>query len=302
MKKIVLIIAIVAIAASCNAQPNKAKVMKNLTPQEKHVIIDKGTERAFTGEYNDNKRQGVYLCKQCGAALYRSQDKFDSGCGWPAFDDQIAGAVTRTADPDGRRTEITCTKCGGHLGHVFLGEELTDKNTRHCVNSISMDFVANTQQAIFAGGCFWGVEHLMQQQDGVLSVESGYIGGSKKNPTYKEVCTGQTGHAEAVRILFDPAKVSYQTLAKLFFEIHDPTQSNGQGPDIGNQYRSEVFYTTEQQKIQTESLIAQLRDKGYKVATTITKATEFFPAEQYHQNYYEKNGKQPYCHSYTKRF
>lgn len=301
MKRLIALIALVIFAASCNAQPN-TKVMKSLTEQEKKVILDKGTERPFTGEYNDNKRQGLYLCKQCGAALYRSEDKFDSGCGWPSFDNEIAGAVKRTLDADGRRTEITCVKCGGHLGHVFEGEQLTDKNIRHCVNSISMDFVPNTEESIFAGGCFWGVEHLMMQQAGVISVESGYIGGKTKNPTYKEVCTGKTGHAEAVRIIYNPEKVSYQTLAKLFFEIHDPTQSDGQGPDIGNQYRSEVFYANDQQKATAEALIKELRTKGYQVKTAVTKATEFYPAEEYHQDYYDKTGKQPYCHSYTKRF
>lgn len=276
--------------------------MKTLTPQERAVIIDKGTERPFTGEFHDNKAQGLYVCKQCSAPLYRSQDKFESFCGWPSFDDQIAGAVKRTPDADGRRIEITCAKCGGHLGHVFQGEGFTDKDTRHCVNSISMSFIPDCQEAIFAGGCFWGVEHLMQHQAGVLSVESGYTGGKTKNPTYKEVCTGKTGHAEAVRIIYDPAKVDYQTLIKLFFEIHDPTQADGQGPDLGNQYRSEVFYTTEQQRVIADSVINELRKKGYDVKTRVTAATEYYPAEEYHQDYYDKTGKQPYCHRRVKRF
>lgn len=156
--------------------------------------------------------------------------------------------------------------------------------------------------AIFAGGCFWGVEHLMQKQKGVISVESGYIGGHVKNPTYKDVTTGKSGHAEAVKIVFDPRLVSYETLAKLFFEIHDPTQANGQGPDIGPQYRSEVFYMNDNQKKVAEVLIEKLRQKGYKVVTAVTKATEFYPAEGYHQDYYERKGTQPYCHKYTPRF
>lgn len=156
--------------------------------------------------------------------------------------------------------------------------------------------------AIFAGGCFWGVEHLMQKQKGVISVESGYIGGHVKNPTYKDVTTGKSGHAEAVKIVFDPRLVSYETLAKLFFEIHDPTQANGQGPDIGPQYRSEVFYMNDNQKKTAEILIEKLKQKGYKVVTRVTKATEFYPAEGYHQDYYERKGTQPYCHKYTPRF
>ncbi len=276
--------------------------MKELTPEEKRVIIDKGTERPFTGKFTDTKEPGTYVCRQCGAPLYRSEDKFDAGCGWPSFDDEIKGAVKRVPDADGLRTEIVCSKCGGHLGHVFTGEGFTEKETRHCVNSISMDFIPSTTTAIFAGGCFWGVEHLMQQQNGVVGVESGYIGGTVVNPTYQQVCTGRTGHAEAVRIIYDPTKVDYETLAKLFFEIHDPTQLDGQGPDLGHQYRSGVFYSSVEQKKIAENLIQQLKDKGYDVVTEVTEATEFYPAEEYHQDYYVKTGKTPYCHIYTKKF
>lgn len=285
-------------------------VKKELTEEEKRVILNKGTELPFTGKYYNFKGQGTYTCKQCGAPLYRSEDKFDSGCGWPSFDDEIPGAVKRLPDADGRRTEIICARCGGHLGHVFTGEGFTSKNTRHCVNSISMEFVPaaqtdkqeKTETAIFAGGCFWGVEHLMQRQPGVISIEAGYIGGHTEKPTYREVCSQNTGHAEAVRIVFDPSKVSYTTLAKLFFEIHDPTQTDGQGPDLGDQYRSEIFYTTPQQKEVAEQLIRELKDKGYKVVTKVTPATTFWKAEEYHQNYYDKTGKAPYCHRYTPRF
>ena len=283
--------------------------MKSLTPEEKAVIINKATERPFTGIYENFKEKGTYLCKQCRAPLYRSQDKFDAQCGWPSFDEEIKGAVKRVTDADGMRTEIVCANCGAHLGHVFLGEGFTDKNTRHCVNSISLDFTKETVEAlkmreiaIFAGGCFWGVEHLMQKAPGVLSVTSGYIGGTKDYPSYKEVCTGTTGHAEAVQIEFDPTLTDYETLAKLFFEIHDPEQIDGQGPDLGNQYRSEIFYTNSLQKNSAEKLISILNGKGYQVATKVTPASTFWEAEEYHQDYYEHKGTQPYCHVYTKRF
>lgn len=276
--------------------------MKPLTEAERRVIVEKGTEAPFTGKYTDTFDPGTYHCKQCGAPLYRSTDKFESSCGWASFDDEIEGAIKRIPDPDGRRTEIVCAKCGGHLGHVFNGENYTLKNIRHCVNSLSLDFEPVADTAIFAGGCFWGVEHLLQQQPGVLSVESGYIGGMVKNPTYEQVCSKTTGHAEAVRVVFDPSKVNYRTLAKLFFEIHDPTQADGQGPDLGPQYRSGVFFRSEEQKRVTEELIGELKAKGYKVVTQVTPATEFYPAETYHQDYYERKGTEPYCHTRVRRF
>ncbi len=296
------------ISYTCNniftaTKPIDLDDMKQLTDFEKHVILDKGTEAPFTGDYCDFHGAGTYLCKQCSEPLYRSADKFNSGCGWPSFDDEIEGAVKRTPDADGRRTEITCVKCGGHLGHVFEGEGFTPKNTRHCVNSVSLTFVPDAgETAYFGGGCFWGVEHLMAQQRGVISVESGYMGGDVDNPTYEQVCTGRTGHAEVVRIDFDPAEVSYEALAKLFFEIHDPTQKNRQGPDIGAQYRSVVFYTSDAQRETAEKLVAQLEAKGYRVATQIEPAATFWRAEEYHQDYYKNKGTAPYCHAYTKRF
>jgi len=293
--------------------------MKKLTPEEKKVILLKGTEPAYSGKYYRFNENGDYICKQCGTLLYHSSAKFDSGSGWPSFDDEIPHAIKRISDPDGHRTEITCAKCGAHLGHVFVGEGLTPKNIRHCVNSISLEFIpknastkdakktvvetnSKTETAIFAGGCFWGVEHLMKQLPGIISILSGYIGGQTSSPSYEEICTKPTGHAEAVEIVFDPNKVSYETLVKRFFEIHDPEQLNRQGPDEGEQYRSEIFYTTPKQKEIALKLINVLKEKGFKVVTKVTPATKFWKAEDYHQNYYEKSQKQPYCHFYVKKF
>ena len=276
-----------------------------LTPEEARIILHKGTERPFTGKFDKFYEKGTYTCKQCDALLYESADKFDSGCGWPSFDDEIKGAVKRVQDADGRRTEILCANCDGHLGHVFLGEGFTDKNTRHCVNSISMNFIpakVETERAIFASGCFWGVEYQLQKLDGIISTTVGYTGGHIPNPTYKQVCTGLTGHAEAVEVIFDPSKVSYETVARLYFETHDPTQVDGQGPDIGTQYRSEIFYLSDEQKKVSEKLIKVLRKKGLDVVTELTPATTFYDAEDYHQDYYIKKGGTPYCHAYTKRF
>jgi peptide methionine sulfoxide reductase msrA/msrB len=280
----------------------------DLSKEESQVIISKGTEYPFTGKFEKFKGKGTYICKRCGEALFYSENKFESDCGWPSFDDEIAGAVKRVPDADGLRTEILCATCGAHLGHVFKGESLTVKNTRHCVNSVSLDFIpahVNSGRygtAIFAGGCFWGVEYFMQKEPGVVSVTSGYTGGRVRNPTYREVCTGNTGHAEAVKIVYDPEKTSFEKLLKLFLEIHDPTQSGGQGPDLGEQYRSVIFYLNDNQKLLAEKYLKILNDKGYKTTTQVTKASEFYTAEDYHQDYYFMNGKKPYCHAFTKRF
>ena len=300
----IFILSVFLIFSNCKAGGS----MNNgaLTDEERYVIVDKGTERPFTGKYNDHFEKGTYICKRCGAHLYRSENKFRTHCGWPSFDDEIKGAVKRIADADGIRTEIQCSKCGAHLGHVFLGEGLTLKNTRHCVNSISMLFIADSsdtiKKAVFAAGCFWGVEFYFKKLPGVISVVSGYTGGKADNPAYDEVCSGKTGHAEAVEVHYDSEKISFENLVKYFFEIHDFTQINRQGPDIGEQYRTEIFYETEDEKIISEKIILILQEKGYAPATKITRAGKFWKAEDYHQNYYQKNGKQPYCHTYKKIF
>jgi peptide methionine sulfoxide reductase msrA/msrB len=278
-----------------------------LTPEEERVIVHKGTERPFSGEFNSHFEQGTYICKRCNAPLYRSDDKFESSCGWPSFDDEIPGSIERTPDADGLRTEITCKRCDAHLGHVFIGEELTSKNTRHCVNSLSLDFLAyrpavKTETAYFAAGCFWGAEHLFKDREGILSTRVGYMGGHTDRPTYQDICSGQTGHAEALEVVFDPAKTSFEVLARFFFEIHDPGQVNRQGPDIGDQYRSAIFYTSEAQKQTSQKLIQLLKTANFRVATTLEKAAAFWEAEDYHQDYYIKTGKQPYCHFYSPKF
>ena len=285
-------------------EDEKAMNYNKLTPEEERVILKKGTERPFSGKYYHHKEKGYYLCKRCDAALYKSENKFDSGCGWPSFDDELEGTVKRVPDADGIRTEILCNNCGAHLGHVFTGEKFTPKNIRHCVNSISLNFipVEKTERAIFASGCFWGTEYHMQKKRGVMETTVGFTGGHTKNPSYKEVCTGTTGHAEAVEVIFVPDIASYEELAKLFFETHDPTQLNRQGPDIGEQYRSEIFYLNEKQKETALKLIDILKSKGYPVVTRVTPASEFYPAEDYHQDYYSKKNGTPYCHIYTKRF
>ncbi len=313
MKKAILITLLLPITILTMKAQDSTKYNK-LTDEEARIILNKGTEAPFSGKYYINAEEGTYLCKRCNAPLYQSADKFDAECGWPSFDDEIEGAITKKPDADGRRTEILCSNCGAHLGHVFKGEHYTDKNTRHCVNSLSLNFqevqlpiieVSNkseTDTAIFAGGCFWGMEYYFESKKGVISTQVGYIGGHTDKPTYEQVCAHTTGHIEALEVVFDPSKISYEDLTKLFFEIHDPTQVNRQGPDIGEQYKSVVFFKNEQQKETAEKLISILKDKGYNVVTELIQATTFWPAEDHHQNYYERNGNRPYCHFYKKKF
>ena len=290
--------------------------LKGLSTFEKHVIVDKGTERPWSGKYVNTSEKGVYRCKVCGQPLYRSGDKFNSHCGWPSFDDAIPGAVKEIPDADGRRTEIVCANCGAHLGHVFTEEGLTKKNVRHCVNSVSLNFekkmksrrnedkavTPTLQKAYFAGGCFWGVEYYMEKIPGVKEVTSGFMGGDMKNPGYYDVVKGDTGHLETVEVLYDPSKVSYETLAKTFFEIHDPTQTDGQGPDRGSQYLSAVFVNDKNERKVVNKLIGILESKGLKIATKVFSKTPFYSAEAYHQDHYVRKGGTPYCHRRVKRF
>ena len=329
-------------AAGKEVLMQKTYPMPPLSGLEADVLLRKATEPPYTGEYIDNHAAGTYICRQCGMPLYHSEDKFESGCGWPSFDKEVAGAVRRVPDADGRRVEIVCANCGGHLGHVFEGEGFTEKNTRHCVNSLSMKFApagsdeekaalarlntkasahagpaapenaaANTAQptaasgctasAIVAGGCFWGVEDAFQKIPGVCEAVSGYTGGHTVNPSYEDVCRGDTGHAEAVLVRFDPARVSYEQILRRFFEIHDPTQLNRQGPDWGEQYRSAVFYENAGQKAVAQKLLGRLRMLGYNVVTQLEPAGPFYAAEAYHQDFTRRTGRGA-CHMSVPRF
>lgn len=275
-----------------------------LTTEEEKVITNKGTEKPFTGEYDNFFKEGVYLCRQCNAVLYESKDKFDAKCGWPSFDDEVPGAVKRQTDADGSRTEILCANCGAHLGHVFEGEGMTPKNIRHCVNSISLRFISKSfdkkeeSYAVFGGGCFWCLEAIFKELKGVSKVISGYAGGQTPGPTYEKVSSGSTGHAEVVKVIFDPETISYRDLLEVFFYVHDPTTLNRQGNDVGEQYRSLILYKTLDQKEEVEKIIRELEeDKAFesKIVTEVEPLMDFYEAEEYHQKYFEKNPHQPYC-------
>ena len=272
----------------------KTDYFSHLNSDEKKILRDKGTEPPFTGKYDDFFEPGVFICRACGSALYESNTKFNAGCGWPSFDDEIDGAIVRYEDLSGGRvrTEICCSKCDGHLGHVFHGEQITEKDTRHCVNSLSIRFkpYENLEQATFGGGCFWNVEKIFRKINGVYLLSVGYMGGDTVNPTYQQVCKGNTNHAEVVQLYFNPEIISFLELLQIFWENHNPTTLNKQGADEGTQYRSVVFYHSKKQKSIVENSIKQQKKKWNKpIVTYLNSAGKFYRAEEYYQNYFNKN-------------
>ena len=272
----------------------KKDYFSHLSPDEKHILKDKGTEAPFSGEYNDFFEAGIFVCRACESPLYESNTKFNSGCGWPSFDDEIIGAIKKYEDLSGDRvrTEICCAKCDGHLGHVFEGEQITAKNTRHCVNSLSIKFVphSNLEVATFGAGCFWSVEKNFKSVKGVYMVQVGYMGGKTLNPTYHDICRGDTNHAEVLQIAFNPEIISYSDLLKIFWKNHNPTTLNQQGPDMGTQYRSVIFCQNDKQKELAESSISTQQTKwGKEIVTQIIPSEKFYRAEEYHQDYLDKN-------------
>ncbi|MDR3322312.1 MAG: bifunctional methionine sulfoxide reductase B/A protein [Synergistaceae bacterium] len=276
------------------------KIIRPMPPlgeAERRVLLESETEQPNSGIYENFYENGMYLCRQCGLSLFRSESKFGCECGWPAFDDSIPDAVEKRADPDGVRTEIVCANCCGHLGHYFEGENFTSGNRRHCVNSLSISHIPSLK-AIFAGGCFWGVEDIFRNVPGVLLVTPGYSGGHTVSPTYREVCEGKTGCIESVLIDYDRDATDYRMLLHFFFEIHDPTQIDRQGPDTGLQYRSVVFYFDKEQKRIARETIDKLRSLGIEAATRVEPVRSFYPAEDYHRRYFEKHpeGRVQTCH------
>lgn len=277
---------------------------KILTAEKYQILREGGTERAFSGRYNGHHAKGLYVCAACGSPLFRSETKYDHGSGWPSFTaplDEEAVVFKEDRSLLMKRTEVRCAACGSHLGHVF-DDGPAPSGKHYCINSAALDFKpagaeasagleTKTETATFAAGCFWGVEDQFRRRPGVLSTVVGYTGGTADCPTYSQVCTDKTGHAEAVQIAFDPSRVSYQELARFFFSLHDPTQLNRQGPDVGTQYRSAIFTHSPQQAETARRVTTEVEKSGRyarPIVTQIVPASTFYPAEEYHQRYLEK--------------
>lgn len=286
--------------------PN-AEWKKILSPDLYAVAREADTERAFTGTMWKSETKGTYYCATCGNKLFKSDQKFVSSCGWPSFFEQNNKESITFKDDNSygmRRIEALCGRCDSHLGHLFDdGPEPTGK--RYCMNAISLDFVpdgvtaatGDLETVVIGGGCFWCVEAVYQNLDGVKSVYSGYAGGTVENPSYEEVSTGRTGAAEVVEITYDKTKTNLDEIFKVFFTVHDPTTLNRQGADVGTQYRSVIFYKNENEKKVAQDLIKELNTEVFsnKIVTTLEPLKKFYKAEEYHQGYYENNKNKPYC-------
>lgn len=290
-----------------NPQPDK-RVEKTenqwreiLTHEQFQIARLKGTERAGSGEFCERHEPGLYGCVCCGTPLFDSRVKFESGSGWPSFTQPVKeNAIKYEKDTSYGmiRVEIMCNTCDAHQGHVFP-DGPAPSGLRYCVNSTSMQLLStelSEATAIVGGGCFWCTEAVFQRIKGVSKVESGYAGGMIAKPTYREVTSGRTGHAEVIRITYNPKELSYADLLRIFFSTHDPTTLNRQGYDTGTQYRSMVITSDEEEKKIAEEVKAEMADYfDDPIVTEITGAAAFYVAEDYHQNYYNENQGQPYC-------
>jgi len=321
--------------ASCSV-PSDAELKKILTPEQYKIVRENGTEPPFQNALYNNKKPGLYVDIVSNKALFSSKNKFDSGTGWPSFTKPIfeTEIIEKSDFSSGtKRTEVRSKMANSHLGHVFndgpssgTGNDSDEKGLRYCINSGSLKFIPleelaqkgysqylglfeekdfkeakiqHVEVALLGGGCFWGVEEILRQTKGVLDVVAGYAGGKTETPVYESVKTGTTGHAEVVLVKYDPKLITYAEILTYFFRLHDPTTLNQQGGDVGTQYRSVIFYSNKNQKEIAQSIKEKV-NKSAKwkkpVVTEIISASEFWPAEDYHQDYLQKNPRGYTCH------
>jgi peptide methionine sulfoxide reductase msrA/msrB len=318
-------------SSSMSAKPGTPELKKKLTAEQFHVTQECGTEPAFHNAYWNNHEDGIYVDVVSGEPLFSSADKFDSGSGWPSFTKPLEKNVTEKKDITFGMTRIEVRSKGAdsHLGHVFDDGPSDKGGLRYCINSASLRFVpaarleaegypqyvklfplvkqegttaaaVGTETIYLAGGCFWGMEELLRKIPGVIDTEAGYTGGWLKNPTYDDTHDSKSGHAESVKVIYDPKKLSFaDLLEKWFFKMHDPTTLNRQGNDVGTQYRSAIFFTTDTQKTVAEAVKARVDQSGKwkkPVVTEIVAASTWYKAEDGHQDYLQKNPSGYTCH------
>ena len=296
---------VVKFASNGNLKPDQ-KIEKTvsewqtlLTPEQFQITRLKGTERAHSSEMCSYFEPGKYACVCCGTLLFDGGEKFESGTGWPSFTQPIkenAVAYHKDISFGMVRIEVLCNSCDAHLGHVFP-DGPKPSGLRYCMNAVSLRKVESSDKKItFGGGCFWCTEAVFDLLQGVIKVESGYSGGKISNPTYREVCSGMTGHAEVIEVTYDPDQISFEDLLHIHLSTHNPTTLNKQGADTGTQYRSVVFYRNESEKNSAEKVISEMESFFENpIVTEIAPFEQFYKAETEHQNYYKENRDAQYC-------